>query len=72
MIKPAEVQFIAFVLAHDGKIPSDLWNGIQKQEYGYLDKWSDRHWWEYGVSLRSGWLTPEGRLALNKLLSAAQ
>lgn len=26
----------------------------------YLDKWTIKNWWEYGVSLRTGWFTPEG------------
>lgn len=25
-----------------------------------LGKWASKGWWEYGVTLRSGWLTPEG------------
>lgn len=69
MIKPGEVEFTAFVLAHGGKIPSDLWKGIKKQEYSYLSKWSRKGWWDYGVSLRSGWLTDEGREALQKRFS---
>lgn len=66
MIKPEEIRFIAFVLAHGGRIPSDLWKGIKKQEYRYLSKWTGKGWWEFGVSLRSGWLTPEGKEALEK------
>lgn len=31
-----------------------------KQLMYYLDKWAGRNWWEYGVSLRTGWFTPEG------------
>lgn len=61
MRKPEEVQFIAFVTAHGGKIPSDLWDGIKKIEYNYLEKWVRKGWWEFGVTLRSGWLTPEGK-----------
>ncbi len=25
-----------------------------------LDKWTDKGWWEYGVSLRTGWFTELG------------
>lgn len=28
-----------------------------------LGKWADKGWWEYGVSLRSGWMTPTGLAA---------
>lgn len=28
--------------------------------YRVLEKWADRGWWEYGVSLRTGWLTRAG------------
>lgn len=69
MIKEDERNFIAFVLAHGGRIPSDLWGGIKKQEYGYLDKWSRKGWWDYGVSSRSGWLTDEGKVELPKRFS---
>lgn len=35
-----------------------------KRFYSLLAKWERKGWWEYGVSLRGGWLTPEGRKAL--------
>lgn len=28
-----------------------------------LEKWYRKGWWDYGVSLRSGWLTPDGKAA---------
>ena len=31
-----------------------------KQLMYYLDKWTGKNWWEYGVSLRTGWFTPQG------------
>lgn len=31
-----------------------------KQNMHYLEKWTSKGWWEYGVSLRTGWFTPEG------------
>lgn len=31
-----------------------------------LEKWSGKGWWQYGVSLRCGWLTNEGRAALRE------
>jgi len=34
--------------------------GIQpKRVYGLLEKWVRLGWWEYGVSVRAGWFTPE-------------
>ena len=35
--------------------------GIHPKRVHYLLlKWADRGWWDYGVSVRSGWFTPEG------------
>lgn len=31
-----------------------------KQLMYYLEKWTNNGYWEYGVSLRTGWFTPEG------------
>jgi hypothetical protein len=39
--------------------------GCGKKGYYYLQKWSDKGWWECGVSLRTGWFT---RTAPNVLL----
>lgn len=30
-----------------------------KRGYYLLRKWSDKGWWDYGVSLRTGWFTQE-------------
>jgi hypothetical protein len=38
-----------------------------KRSYCLLSKWTDKKWWEYGVSARSGWFTPEGIAELKKL-----
>lgn len=46
----------------------DLPGNPKRVEY-VLDKWCRRGWWEYGVSLRSGWLTPEGLAEVRELLS---
>lgn len=27
--------------------------------YYVLEKWADKGWWDYGVSLRGGWFTPQ-------------
>ncbi len=31
-----------------------------KQLMYYLEKWNSKNWWDYGVSTRTGWFTPEG------------
>ena len=33
---------------------------IKKRKTSILEKWSDKGLWEYGVSLRAGWLTKKG------------
>ena len=72
MRKPDEIQFYVALLAlHGGpyksqqrglpfadKVGADL--GMhEKRVYGLLNKWTDRGWWEFGVTMRSGWFTPE-------------
>ncbi len=64
--KPEELALIKFVLAHKGRIPSEHWDDLTKQEYGYLEKWTNKGFWEYGVSVRSGWLTREGLEAFSR------
>jgi hypothetical protein len=64
--KPEEIAFIKFVLSHDGRIPVEFWDDLTKQQYGYLEKWSNKDLWEYGVTMRSGWLTNKGREALSR------
>lgn len=35
--------------------------GMNDKRAAYiLEKWSDKGWYDYGVSLRAGWLTTEG------------
>lgn len=42
--------------------------GMAEKRAAYvLDKWAGKGWWEYGVSLRTGWLTPEGFAAARGL-----
>lgn len=72
MKKPEELAFMKLVMENEGKIPSSLWDHLTKRQYSYLDKWSDKGWWEYGVSSRSGWLEKEGWVAFTAALSARQ
>ena len=49
----------------DKRIPVPIWTYLTKREVYILDKWSGKGWWDYGVTLRSGWLTEKG---INELL----
>jgi len=33
---------------------------IKRARYLLRDKWVGKNWWEYGVSWRTGWITPKG------------
>ena len=65
MVKPDEIEFIKRVRATE-RIPSSEWDSLTKKQYYWLDKWTDKGFWEYGVSLRSGWLTAEGKNEFSK------
>lgn len=30
----------------------------EKRAFTLVGKWCDKGWWDYGVTLRSGWFTP--------------
>lgn len=62
-----ESKLLAMLLARTGKKPYVNVTGFDeetdiapKQWYYYLTKWSDKGWFDYGVSARTGWFTPEG------------
>lgn len=68
---------MAYALDHDEQ-GIDMWRhfvesgGVNDKRYHYvLSKWSDRGWWNYGVSLRSGWLESVGREAMQAARRAA-
>lgn len=63
-MKPDEIQFWFSLI--DGQVPYERWGDLTKRQYYLLDKWTDKGFWEFGVSMRSGWLTPEGK---EKLMS---
>lgn len=44
--------------------------GHSNQFHYYLSKWCNRNWWDYGVSLRGGWLTEDGVKALTDIENA--
>ena len=61
MIKADEHEYYAAIQVKGRGVFADVvaerlgmeWN---RAEY-ILEKWSRRGWWEWGVSIRSGWLT---------------
>lgn len=58
-----EVELRGIVLKH-GRIPLELWDSIPEGIWKTLEGWEEKDWWEYGVSLRAGWLTEKGKKAL--------
>lgn len=40
----------------------------EKRACYLFEKWYDRGWYEYGVNIGLGWLTPEGAIAIRALL----
>lgn len=49
----------------EGNTPRDIINSPgffmhYKRAWYLLEKWCDKGWYEYGVTLDLGWLTPEG------------
>lgn len=69
-VKPDEMALRAAVLADrksqphtSGTFLDELAQGLgipDSRSYYIGSKWTDKGWWDYGVSLRSGWLTPKG------------
>lgn len=69
MMKPDEQNFLIHILVHQGKAYNSEptvrriieFIGINHKRAWYLlDKWAGRGWYEYGVCIDLGWLTPEG------------
>lgn len=56
MIKLDETEFKNLIISNGGRVPRDLWDHLTKRHYYLLKKWHDRGEWEFGVSVRSGWL----------------
>jgi hypothetical protein len=61
VIKADEIEFMKRVAEFGFKIPMQYWRGLTKREYYLLSKWSGKGYWDYGVSLRSGWVTDDGK-----------
>ena len=60
-MKNDEREFMRFILENDGRVPFGFWSQLTKRQYYLLEKWSDKGFWDYGVSARGGWITEEGR-----------
>lgn len=68
MIHKEERSLMVIVLGFHGRIDPSYWDQLSKQDKYYLEKWSRKRWWNYGVSLRSGWLEKEGFIAFLKAM----
>lgn len=61
MIKADEHEYYAAIQAKGRGVFADVVAERLGMEWGraesILEKWTRRGWWEWGVSIRSGWLT---------------
>ncbi len=48
------------------------WAELSSRWAYVLDKWTRKGWWEYGVSLRTGWLTDAGYEALPRMIAETE
>jgi hypothetical protein len=76
-VKPDEIAFMAKMLDAEqrggpayGDTPRDVWPEGGKRMWGILAKWSRRDWYDYGVTIDLGWLTPAGVVALREIVNA--
>lgn len=78
-MKPNELKLIHLVYtkrkpyerSEDDKSVRDMIeiSGIpSKQCWYYLEKWCEKDWYEYGVNLELGWLTPKGKKKFKEIL----
>ena len=77
-VKEDEMRFRAAVLAqydrpdpplHVRDIAEQVGLHSKRAEY-ICQKWTEKGWWDYGVSPTSGWLTDKGRVEMRILLFA--
>ena len=65
MAKPDEIELyniLRLAKPAPGIRPNDIAKKIdmpEKRCYYLLGKWTKKDWWEYGVSLRTGWFTKD-------------
>ena len=68
MLKEDEIYFWNLIkkeLSTSEKTVQDIINGKDfsmhyKRVWYLLEKWSQKGWYDYGVSIDLGWITPEG------------
>lgn len=54
----------ALQTSHDSAYVRNVVNSIgmpEKRAAWILSKWTSRGWYDYGVNILAGWLTPDGR-----------
>lgn len=70
-MKPDEVAFLKAVASRPrGVSVRDIMDGSDvpwKRECYLLKKWARKGWYDYGVNLELGWLTPAGHDAAARL-----
>jgi hypothetical protein len=62
MRRQDEIDLFAEIRKRNGRAMSALDGAVaigmnEKRLHAILDKWVSKGWWNYGVTLRSGWLT---------------
>ena len=70
-MKDTEKEFlIALYQAPPGVMPRVICNqvGQYKQNWYYLDKWTRKGWYNYGVCADMGWLEEKGKAVARELL----
>lgn len=58
-MKPDEIELIRLVMKQSRPTVSEM-NEVSPRWAYLLTKWVRRGFWEYGVSLRTGWMTEAG------------
>lgn len=53
-IRQEEADLIRKIIKNNNRLPEDLYEDEQTDIF--LTRWSDLNLWEYGVSMRTGWL----------------
>lgn len=78
-MKPEELDFLRRMIERANSNPYKNIIGFWETEplptrkwMYYLTKWTRKNWYEFGVSLRTGWFTPEGIEEINKILSGGK
>jgi hypothetical protein len=76
-MKPTELDFLKRMFARVEGKPyvsiSGFWKEDEplpyKQWAYYLEKWNNKRWCDYGVTLRGSWFTPKGVEAITEILN---